>query len=121
MSSKQPPDRPGVIIFPPLIGLAVLVVGLLLDYLLALGGVSSLAFLPRVVIGASLLAFGVSLASRARATFVASGTNVNPMQPALAVVTSGIFAHVRNPMYGGAPSASSVSCSFSVPTGCCCC
>jgi protein-S-isoprenylcysteine O-methyltransferase Ste14 len=93
MSSEQPPDKPGVIIFPPLIGLAVLVVGLLLDYLLALGGVSSLAFLPRVVIGASLLAFGISLASRARATFVASGTNVNPMQPALAVVTSGFFAH----------------------------
>jgi protein-S-isoprenylcysteine O-methyltransferase Ste14 len=101
MSSEQPPDRPGVVIFPPLIGLAVLVFGLLLDYLLPLGGVSSLAFLPRVVIGACLLAIGISLAARARATFVVSGTNVNPMQPSLTVVASGIFAHVRNPMYEG--------------------
>ena len=41
------------------------------------------------------------MAAHARAALVASGTNVNPMQPTLAVVTTDIFAHVRNPMYEG--------------------
>ena len=30
-----------------------------------------------------------------------SGTNVNPYKPSSVLVTTGIFAHVRNPMYVG--------------------
>ena len=62
---------------------------------------AGLPFSLRVVFGGSLLALGGAIAARARATFVAAGTNVNPMQPALAMVTAGIFSHVRNPMYEG--------------------
>ena len=102
MDRDDKEDKPGVIIFPPLIGLADLALGLLLDYLAPLGFVTGLPFSLRVVFGGSLLALGGAMAARARGTFVAAGTNVNPMQPALAMVTTGIFSHVRNPMYQGA-------------------
>ena len=41
------------------------------------------------------------MAANARATFIAAGTNFNPMQHALTMVTTGIFSHVRNPIYQG--------------------
>jgi protein-S-isoprenylcysteine O-methyltransferase Ste14 len=101
MSRLEKTDNPGVIAFPPLIGLVVVLLGLLFDYLLPLGFVERIDFVPRAAIGACLLALGMSMAATARATFLAAGTNVNPMQPALAMVTTGIFSHVRNPMYEG--------------------
>jgi protein-S-isoprenylcysteine O-methyltransferase Ste14 len=101
MSRDEEADKPGVITFPPLIGLVDVGLGLLLDYLAPLGFVAGLPFLSRIVLGGSLLALGGAMAARARATFIAAGTNVNPMQPALAMVTTGIFSHVRNPMYQG--------------------
>jgi protein-S-isoprenylcysteine O-methyltransferase Ste14 len=98
---QQAPDTPGVLVLPPLLALADLVFGLLLDDLLPIGFVTSLPFLPRVVLGAILLALGFSMAKTARASFLAAGTNVNPMQPTVRMVTSGYFSHVRNPMYQG--------------------
>jgi protein-S-isoprenylcysteine O-methyltransferase Ste14 len=45
--------------------------------------------------------FGASFPIRARRAFKAAGTNIRPDQPTTAVVTSGLFAHVRNPIYLG--------------------
>jgi protein-S-isoprenylcysteine O-methyltransferase Ste14 len=101
MSCLEKTDDPGVIAFPPLIGLVVVLLGLLFDYFLPLGFVERIDFVPRAAIGACLLALGMSMAATARATFLVAGTNVNPMQPALTMVTTGIFSHVRNPMYEG--------------------
>jgi protein-S-isoprenylcysteine O-methyltransferase Ste14 len=86
---------------PQFIGLADLALGLLLDYLKPLGFVVILPLLSRIVIGGCLLALGGSMAARARATFFAVGASDNPMQPALAMISTGIFSHVRNPMYQG--------------------
>jgi protein-S-isoprenylcysteine O-methyltransferase Ste14 len=44
---------------------------------------------------------GVALASAGRTTFIDADTNVRPDIPALALVTDGIYAHLRNPMYVG--------------------
>ena len=101
MSCLEKTDNPGVIAFPPLIGLVVVLLGLLFDYLLPLRFVERIDFVPRAAIGACLLALGMSMAATARANFLAAGTNVNPMQPVLAMVTMGIYSHVRNPMYEG--------------------
>ena len=101
MSRDENSDTPGVITFPPLIGLADVGLGLLLDYLAPLGFVGDLPFLLRIVIGGCLLGLGGSMAERARAAFIAAGTHVNPMQPTLVMVITGIFSHVRNPMYEG--------------------
>jgi protein-S-isoprenylcysteine O-methyltransferase Ste14 len=98
-------DNPGVIIFPPLLLLIVIIAGLGLDWLAPLGILTRLPVIPRIAAGAIIFALGVALASTARATFVRAGTNVRPDQPALSLVGDGIFAHMRNPMYVGASIA----------------
>ena len=100
--SEPSPDNPGVIIFPPLLLLIWIVAGLCLDWLVPLGVLSQLPLVPRLVAGAIIFCGGLALASTARATFVRAGTNVRPDQPALSLVSHGVFAHLRNPMYVGA-------------------
>ncbi|MGH6883488.1 MAG: methyltransferase family protein [Hypericibacter sp.] len=95
------PDRPDIVVFPPLIPLAVLVIGLLLQWLLPLGGLIQIPALPRIVIGAVGFAVGVTLIVVANRHFRRIGTNTRPTLPALAIATDGVFAHLRNPMYVG--------------------
>jgi protein-S-isoprenylcysteine O-methyltransferase Ste14 len=94
-------DNPGVIVFPPLILLAVLVLGLLLDYLLPLNVIDALPRILRLVVGLLLFLFGASFPIRVRRAFQAAGTNIRPDQPTTAIVTTGLFAHARNPVYLG--------------------
>jgi protein-S-isoprenylcysteine O-methyltransferase Ste14 len=60
-----------------------------------------LPFGIRVLIALLLVSGGAALAIAARREFLQMGTNVAPSQPALRLVTTGIYAHVRNPMYVG--------------------
>jgi hypothetical protein len=48
--------------------------------------------MPLIVIGISIVIWG-------RITMLAAGTNINPSQPAVALVTSGPFRFSRNPLY----------------------
>jgi protein-S-isoprenylcysteine O-methyltransferase Ste14 len=95
-------DSPGVIAPPPLIALAALLLGLALDWLLP-GYVlhALLSFWTRAVAGGILIAVGLTMAVIARRGFLRARTNVEPWKPALTVVTDGIFAWMRNPMYVG--------------------
>src|SRR5690349_18383172 len=98
----QKNDTAGVIAPPPLIALGAVLIGITLDWLMPAYVLTVL--LPRDVrIGAGLLliAGGFALGFAGRGTFVRSGTNVNPFKPSSVLVTTGIFAHVRNPMYVG--------------------
>ena len=65
----------------------------------ALGIDIPFAPLPAVLIAA----FGISCSARALLLFRAAGTTVNPLHPeeASSLVTDGIFARTRNPMYVG--------------------
>jgi protein-S-isoprenylcysteine O-methyltransferase Ste14 len=95
-------DTAGVIAPPPLIALAVVVIGLLLDWLLPAFVLTLL--LPRtgrIILGILLIAGGVALLVPARFTFKSAGTNVEPWKPSLLLVTDGIFGWMRNPMYVG--------------------
>jgi protein-S-isoprenylcysteine O-methyltransferase Ste14 len=94
-------DNPGVIIFPPLLLLIVIVAGLLLEWLVPLGVLANIPAIPRMIAGLVVFALGVAIASAGRTTFIRAGTNVRPDQPALSLVSTGIFAHLRNPMYVG--------------------
>jgi hypothetical protein len=79
MSNKE--DVPGVIVFPPLIPLVVLVVGILLDWLVPLGFLAAIPLSVRVVAGLAGVAFGLWALISARQRFKSIGTNVNRFNP----------------------------------------
>ena len=95
-SMKPESDRPGVLALPPLIYLATVGAGLILHWLLPL--VMPLPAAMRWA-GAGLVLAGFILAGVARTAFARAGTNVNPTQPAIVLVTSGPYGFSRNPMY----------------------
>lgn len=96
-------DTAGVIAPPPLIALAVVVVGVAFDWLMPAYVLTLLLPLVwRIIIGVVLMAVGLALVFPARGAFVSAGTNVKPWKPSTALVTDGIFAWLRNPMYVGA-------------------
>jgi protein-S-isoprenylcysteine O-methyltransferase Ste14 len=97
-------DRADVIVLPPVLLLATIAVGVILDWLVPIG---FLAKLPttRLVVGAILFVLGASIPVIARQAFVKAGTNIRPDMPTTTLVTSGLFAHSRNPIYQGASIA----------------
>ncbi len=88
---------PGVRIPPPLLYIAVLVVGILLDV------AYPVHFLPSAAawtIGALLLAAGIALGPFwGIRTMQNAGTTVRPDRPATTLVTGGPFRYSRNPLY----------------------
>lgn len=92
----------GVIAPPPVMALAALALGLLLDwiapaYVLAV----MLSWQVRAIMGIVMIAAGAGLALPAVFAFRVAGTHVEPWKPASALVTAGIFQWLRNPMYVG--------------------
>ena len=95
-------DTAGVIAPPPLLALAVVVIGLVLDWLLPAYVLTLLLPLTaRIVIGAVLIASGVALAAVGERKFHRAGTEVKPWKPSTVLVIDGIYALMRNPMYVG--------------------
>jgi protein-S-isoprenylcysteine O-methyltransferase Ste14 len=95
-------ETPGVIAPPPVIAVAAIVLGLILDQLLPSNIVASvLTFWLRIVIGTILVLAGGTLAVSAAQRFQAIGTNVPPWKPSLQLATTGIYTRMRNPMYVG--------------------
>lgn len=94
-------DVPGVLVFPPLVPLGVLVVGTLLDWLLPFALLNQLPLVLRVPVGVVLFATGLALVIAGERVFERAGTNVNPRRPALALAEHGVYAYLRNPMYAG--------------------
>jgi protein-S-isoprenylcysteine O-methyltransferase Ste14 len=97
------------VMFPRLIPLSVLVVFLagLLQWILPLNGSSDLAFVQDVgtrwlsALGAVLAATGIAISLAGYRALRRRGADVEPLQPAPALVTDGIFAWTRNPCYLG--------------------
>jgi len=95
-------DTAGIIAPPPLIALAALLLGLALDWLMPAFLLTVLLTLDvRIVLGVLLAAAGCALAIAGRNTFVRNGTQVNPYRASSALVVSGVYDYVRNPMYVG--------------------
>ena len=108
-------DVAGVIIFPPLIPLIVLVVGVILDWLFPLSAFSRLPFLLRVIVGVVLFVIGLAMLILARRAFVHVGTNVNPFQPSLVIARDSVYSRLRNPMYvGGILALIGITLAFSL-------
>jgi protein-S-isoprenylcysteine O-methyltransferase Ste14 len=91
-------DAPGVVVWPPLLYLSALLVGVALHFLVPLTGLPT--GLSRVA-GGLLLAGGLALGAWGDRTMHRAGTNVHPSKPALALVEAGPFRFSRNPLYLG--------------------
>src|ERR671916_2610768 len=89
-------DKAGVVAPPPLIYLAALVFGLLLNRR------SPTTFLPRTIarlLGWPLLGGGVLLAGWFEWAMRRADTPANPYKPVSRIVTEGPFRYTRNPAY----------------------
>lgn len=96
-------DTAGVVAPPPLIALATVLAGLVMDWqvpFFVLGNYFS--WTVRLTLGGALLAGGAVLVAIAERGFRRVGTNVPPWKPALALATGGVYRWLRNPMYVGA-------------------
>jgi len=94
-------DRPDIIVFPPIIPLSTLVISCVLQWLVPLGLVDDIDQAWRIGWGVILFTGGMLTTIVARRTLLRHGTNVNPRQPTIALVTEGIFRRTRNPLYVG--------------------
>jgi protein-S-isoprenylcysteine O-methyltransferase Ste14 len=95
-------DTAGVIAPPPLIALAAVLVGLLLDWIAPAYILSLLLSLEmRLSLGLLLIVLGCLLAYGGYRSFGRARTDVNPYRPSTTLATTGVYAYLRNPMYVG--------------------
>lgn len=100
IATEEPEERDtaGVIAPPPLIYLAGLALGFVLDALLP----SSEAPGPvRWLLGPALVVAGLGLMRSFVLSFGRAGTPMQPGRPTTALVTDGPYSHTRNPGYLG--------------------
>jgi protein-S-isoprenylcysteine O-methyltransferase Ste14 len=91
----------GVIAPPPLILLAALIAGFVLDWLTPLGLRETVPAVMRHAAGGVFLAAALIINFMGAGRFGRERTPVNPYRPPSKLVTGGIFAVTRNPMYVG--------------------
>ncbi len=94
----DPADRPNVIALPPLVYVAALIAGYVLQALFPLT-----MPLPSLVrwTGAGVILVSLAFGVPGRAAFARAGTEANPFRPSTTLVTSGPYRFSRNPMYVG--------------------
>jgi protein-S-isoprenylcysteine O-methyltransferase Ste14 len=91
----------GVIARPPLLFLAALLIGFVLDRLLGLPFPVPEIELVHWIIGGSLILIGLALAVAGIRNFSRAGTPVPTNRATRALVTTGIHGWTRNPIYLG--------------------
>lgn len=95
-------DTPGVSVWPLLLALGTVVLGLGLNWAVPTFVLRVVfPFELRVLLALLLVAGGAALAIAESRTFRRMDTNVAPSQLALRLVTTGIYAHLHIPMYVG--------------------
>jgi protein-S-isoprenylcysteine O-methyltransferase Ste14 len=91
----------GVIVRPPLLYLAALLAGFVLDRLLRLPFPVPGVDLVHWIVGGLLILIGLALAVAGIRNFSTAGTPVRSIEPTRALVTTGVHGWSRNPIYLG--------------------
>jgi protein-S-isoprenylcysteine O-methyltransferase Ste14 len=91
----------GVIARPPLIFLAALLLGFMLESLLPLPFPAPWSASANWLLAGALIIIGLALALAGIRNFSVAGTPVPTNEPSRALVTTGIHGHTRNPIYLG--------------------
>jgi protein-S-isoprenylcysteine O-methyltransferase Ste14 len=99
--SEQSVDRPNVIVFPPVLLAATIAAACALQWATPLGLVAAINQNWRISAGVVLVIAGAAVMISGRNALKRRGTNVNPLRPATALATEGIYKWTRNPMYSG--------------------
>lgn len=97
----NPDDRPAVPVKPPIVLIALLVLGVTLQWFAPVGGGLFAWGANGLLMGVIFAASGVLIASSAMRGFVQAGTTVMPDRPNTALVRGGLYKYSRNPMYIG--------------------
>lgn len=96
------PDSPGVIVFPPILFLGAVVLGVALQWVWP---IHLWAALPARIAGGLLALMGGTMAISALRRLRCAGTHVHPGEPTTAIVSDGPYRLTRNPIYVGNTSA----------------
>lgn len=101
MTDEQRSKTAGVIAPPPLIALAMLGLGIGLNYLLRWMFLEVLAPIIRLSVAGLLFVIAGACLLTANGLFQRANTSVKPWVSTSALVTTGIYRYTRNPMYVG--------------------
>src|SRR6266566_4054379 len=93
----QEPDRPHILVLPPILVGGLLLGGVSVHYWL--WTVTPFPIVPARILGVVLFVSAGVLAHAAHNAMKRAGTNIFPTQPALALVSDGPFRRTRNPLY----------------------
>ena len=94
-------DRPDILVLPPVVFGAALLLALILEWILPLGLLPRPLATATLLPGLGLIVVGLMVGGWGFRTFRREGTNVNPHRSALHLVETGPFRYMRNPMYLG--------------------
>jgi protein-S-isoprenylcysteine O-methyltransferase Ste14 len=97
--SKGEKDVANVIARPPLIVLGTLIAAFALDYFYPQGYMAQTATTLRYLASGLALLFGVLVLGAAVNAMRKAETNIPTWEPTLALVTEGVYARSRNPIY----------------------
>lgn len=100
-ASQQNGDTAGPMVRPPLLFLACLVLGLVLDRALPLPFALPETVWVRGAAGGGLTVLGIAVFAAGLRNFSRAGTPVPGNRPVSALVTTGIHGRSRNPIYVG--------------------
>lgn len=95
------PDRPDIVILPPLALLIAVAAAFALHLLAPLGLLPPFPWGLGLWLGCALMAAGIAIGVAGIVSFRRAGTNVVPLNPTLKIVRSGPYRFTRNPMYLG--------------------
>lgn len=94
-------DTAGVIAPPPLIALAAIACAALLEWMAPIGWIAGAPPVVRWLIGGALVLAAIALIAAAVLRFARAGTAVQTRAPSTALVTTGVYGVMRNPIYFG--------------------